>query len=272
MALPLRNSRIRLSQGQIFWREIGQGEALVFLHGSWDQGSQWLPILERLGDRYHCFAPDLLGFGESERPNVHYSIELQVECLAEYLEALRLRRVYLVGHSLGAWIATSYALKYLDQVQGLILLEPEGVQVEGMGNRWAWASWLMGKPPVMLWLLRPLQAFKFLGFQAKIERSLQQYRQMRQSPTACKLLFQRRRAEIKSELLQERLSWLKVPVLVLHPENQSATLALSKTYAELAPEGKLQMIPEVSPDLPQTAPDVVTQQIQSFVLELQRSL
>src|SRR6478672_1523022 len=100
MALPLRNSRIRLSQGQIFWREVGQGPVLVFLHGSWSDSSQWISVIERLSEDYACFAVDLLGFGESERPQVHYSIEFEVECLVEFLETLNLRQVYLIGHSL----------------------------------------------------------------------------------------------------------------------------------------------------------------------------
>jgi haloalkane dehalogenase len=91
--IPLRNSRIKLSQGQIFWHEVGQGTAIVFLHGSTDDSSQWLSVIEHLSEDYHCFAPDLLGFGESERPNVHYSIDLEVECLADLLEALRQREV-----------------------------------------------------------------------------------------------------------------------------------------------------------------------------------
>ena len=129
MYSQLRNSRVKLSVGQIFWREIGQGPSLVFLHGSWEDGSQWLRTIELLNSHYQCFAPDLLGFGDSERPNVHYSIELEVECLAQYLDTLNLREVYLIAHSVGGWVAASYALKYPDRVQGLVLLAPEGVQI-----------------------------------------------------------------------------------------------------------------------------------------------
>ena len=146
MPLPLRNARIRLTQGQIFWREVGQ-DTIVFLHGAWEDSSQWVPLIERLSAEYHCLVPDLLGFGESERPGVHYSIGLEVACLAEHLEALKLRRVYLVGHSLGGWIAMSYALKYQEQVEGVVLLAPEGVQAEGLGRRW-WQAKLLRLPMV----------------------------------------------------------------------------------------------------------------------------
>nr|WP_290228392.1 alpha/beta hydrolase [Trichocoleus desertorum] len=267
MSLPLRNSRLKLSQGQIFWREIGQGDALVFLHGSWSDSSQWVPVLEQLGTEYHCFAPDLLGVGESERPNVHYSIELQVETLAEYLESLRLRQVYLIGHSLGAWVAASYALKYLDQVRGLVLLAPEGIQVQKVGRRWWWAKLLIARPPLLFWLLRSLQPFApLLGLQKRVGRTLQWRKQLLQSPVACRLLFQRRRAEIQAEQLQGRLDWLKVPVTVLQSEQDAfAAKLLSQTYAELTPTANWRIVPQGGEELPLTAPAAVAQEIREFV-------
>jgi pimeloyl-ACP methyl ester carboxylesterase len=267
MSLPLRNSRLKLSQGQIFWREIGQGEALVFLHGSWSDSSQWVPVLEQLGTEYHCFAPDLLGFGDSERPAVHYSIELEVETLAEYLESLRLRQVYLVGHSLGAWVATSYALKYSDQVRGLVLLAPEGIQVQKLGRRWWGAQWLMARPPLLFWLLRSLRPIApLLGLQKRVQRALERRQDLLQSPVACQLLFQRRRAEIQAEQLQERLDWLKVPVAVLQSEQDSfAAKLLSQTYTELTPAATWRIVPQGGVELPLTAPGAVAQEIREFV-------
>lgn len=267
MSLPLRNSRLKLSQGQIFWREIGQGEALVLLHGSWSDSSQWVPVLEQLGAEYNCFAPDLLGFGESERPDVHYSIELQVETLAEYLESLRLRQVYLIGHSLGAWIAASYALKYLDQVRGLVLLAPEGIQVPKLERRWWWSKWLIARPPLLFWLLRSLRPIApILGVQKRVEQALAQRKDLLQSPVACQLLFQRRRAEIHAEQLQERLDWLKVPVIVLQSEQDAfAAKLLSQTYTEITPTATWRIVPQGGVELPLTAPVAVAQEIREFV-------
>lgn len=269
MNLPLRNSRLKLSQGKLFWREVGKGLTLVFLHGTWKDGNQWLPILERLSYQYHCLAPDLLGFGESDQPDVHYSIELQLECLAEYFEALNLGQVYLVGHSLGAWIAASYALKYPQTVTGLILLAPEGVQVEGIKRNWWWAQWLMEKPKVVSWLLKWLPTVKRLRFPSwlsKIKYLLAQLQIVLESPVACQLLFQRRQSEIDAELLQEKLPWLKMPVLILQGEEDTdVALSVSETYASLIPHAQLKLIDEGENDLPQQLPDEVTQLIRQFL-------
>jgi len=268
MAPPLRHARLKLSQGQWFWHEQGiRGPAIVLLHGAWHTSQQWVPVMARLSQNYHCFAPDLLGFGESERPDRPYSIALLAEGLAEYLESLRLREVYLVGDSLGAWVAASYALQHLDQVQGLVLLSPLGVEVKGQAS-WRGAAWLMGKPPVLVWLLRGLgPILRLLGHWASLDRLWQVYDQYQQSPTACQILFQRRRAEIQAEQLQSQLPWLKRPVLLLQEMPASPVAeARIQVYARALPQAVVKQLPTgPSRNCWADAPDRVADQIHQFI-------
>ncbi|XGV97229.1 MAG: alpha/beta fold hydrolase [Leptolyngbya sp. BL-A-14] len=264
MPLPLRNARIRLTQGQIFWREVGQGPTIVFLHGAWEDSSQWVPLIEQLSAEYHCLVPDLLGFGESEQPSTHYSIGLEVACLAEHLDALKLRRVYLVGHSLGGWIATSYALKYQEQVEGVVLLAPEGLQAEGLGRRW-WKAKLL-RLPIIGWVLRSLHSLRKVLPLPTVEKLLQRRQQLLDYPVACQLLFQRRQAELRSEQLQEQLKWLKRPVLVLQGDHDQADVQrLNRTYVQLLPDATLQQLPCDRSNLLATQPDAVAGAIRGFV-------
>jgi len=260
------NSRIQLSQGQLFWREIGQGETLIFLHGTNHDSSQWLPLLERLSQNYHCLAPDLLGFGDSERPKIHYSIQLQVECLAEYIEALHLERVVLVGHSLGGWVAASYALQHKQQANRLILFSPLGVETEKTQNRWNWEPWLIGTFPIAFWLLRSLRPFaKIFGLKNKIDRWLEYRKQLLQSPVACQLLFQRRRSEIAAELLNNRLEFLQIPTLILqNSRDVAANLDASQAYADLIPDAKLRLISSKERNLPAGSLDRVIEEMETF--------
>lgn len=267
MNLPLRNSRIKLPLGQVFWREVGQGPVLIFLHGSWNDGTQWLSMIDHLSQDYHCFIPDLLGFGESERPKVHYSIQLQVECLFEYFNALHISEVYLIGHSVGGWIAASYAIQYIEQVKGLILVAPEGVQADGLGQSWRQERWLVGNPPIAYYILRTiLPVARLLGLHQPIEQALLLRQQLNRSTTACKLLFGRRRAEIQAELLQERLESLQVPTLILQGGNDgNNAITQSKTYANKINHAQLQMIENGGHDLPETSASLVAQSIGEFV-------
>lgn len=267
MPLPVRNARIKLSQGLIFWREVGQGSPIVFLHGSWKDSSQWLPVMQHLSEQSHCFAPDLLGFGESDPVKGPSSIALQVESLQEYLDSLNLSEIYLVGHSLGAWVAASYALKHWEQVRGLVLLAPSGVVTESWQKNWQQQNWQHRGRAIAAWLVRSLSSLvKQLPGDLPIQRWLKK-RALPQPPDAtAKLLFQRRRAEIEAEFLHDRLNVLQVPILVLCGDrDQPQTIEIARAYASLCPQGELKMIPETDGSLAETLSDRVAAEIRQFL-------
>ncbi|MDZ7958155.1 MAG: alpha/beta hydrolase [Aulosira sp. DedQUE10] len=262
-----RNSRRKLSQGLLFWREAGQGIPVILLHGAWNDSSQWVPLIDALSYNFHCFAPDLLGFGESDNPNIHYSIDLEVECLAEFLQALKLEKVYLVGHSLGAWIAASYALKYPEQVHGLVLLSPEGVKIERQEKRWQRMQRLAKCPPLIFKLLKLLSPLiKILGLQEKIQQYLQLRNVMLQYPTGCQLLFQRKLPELEAELVQNQLSIIEFTVLILQGGKDTAeAIAKSQTYAQLMPKSEFKIIAHATNDLPESCVGVIAEDIRDYI-------
>lgn len=274
MTLPIRNGRIRLSQGQIFWREVGQGVPIVLLHDTWSGGSDWLAAADILAGQYHCLMPDLLGFGESERPRLHYSVALEVDCLAEWLEALRLRRVYLVGVGVGAWVATSFALKHEEKVDGLVLLAPEGVKVGRGEQRWRGGRSLVSPVPLARWLLNLVAPVaRLLGWRSVLKLQ-EQVRLWQRSPAASQILFNRRPVEIQAEYIdsatsgatgnhEQHLSWLKAPLLLLQGDAESPlTAAQIRAYTD-APRAQVQTLP--GQDLLQTAPEAVARSIHAFI-------
>ncbi|NEQ49587.1 MAG: alpha/beta hydrolase [Leptolyngbya sp. SIO3F4] len=235
--MPVRNLRRQLKHGQLFWREVGRGQTVVFLHGSWHDGDQWSDVLPLLGHQYHCLAPDLIGFGESQRlkEKSTYSIGMQVKTLAELFDALRLESVVLVGHSLGAWIATRYALRYPERVKGLCVLEPEGLTYEP--KRWRRERWLVS-PLGGLWLsvLKPF-AHKPKSGQSSAWLQNHHLRQMlRRHPAACRLLFQRRRNALEPEMVGSQLSTLSMPIVAIQGTGAGETsLQLTQIFARSAP-------------------------------------
>lgn len=192
----IRTGRMKLPSGTLFWHEAGKGDTLIFLHGSWCDSTQWLPLIQTLGADYHCLAPDLLGFGESSRAPLH-SVALEVEALAGWLQALRIKRCVLVGHSLGAWVALRYSLQYPDQVKNLVLIEPEGLTNQASHHRldrWLTAS-LSPLPPILA--LSPLLSRAGLGATLKTWKQRRQV--LKKSPAACQILFRRRASAIAAE-------------------------------------------------------------------------
>ena len=134
-----RNGRLRLPQGQWFWKEDGRGAPVVFLHGMPGDSSQWDYVLDSVMERHlddlHCFVPDLLGCGESLSA-VGSSITIQRDALLAYLNALDLQQVWLVGTSVGAWVGCDLAIAHPHRVTGLVLLDPDGaiLPIVGVGD------------------------------------------------------------------------------------------------------------------------------------------
>ena len=262
-----RNSRRKLSQGLLFWRESGKGTPIIFLHGAWNDSSQWVSLVESLSENFHCLSPDLLGFGESENPNVHHSIALQVECLAEFLQAVKLEKVYLVGYSLGAWIAASYALKYPEKVFGLVLLAPEGVGIEGQEKYSRKIQKLVKNPPILSNIcktFRPLN--KIWGLKEKVDKDYTLRQKLLEYPNSYQLLFQRRQSEIEAELLNKRLHSMAVPVLILQGGQDLLDAVIkTQTYTQLLPQVELKIIAHAGNDLPGACVGIVARDIQNFI-------
>lgn len=261
------NSRVKLSNGLLFWREIGNGSNnIVFIHGTCYDSNQWLSVMEQLSLSYHCFALDLPGCSESQFYSTHYSITQMVEYLAEYIAALKLQKVYLVGHSLGGWIAASYGLKYPEKLLGLILLSPEGIDIADVKVRWWWYGWLAPKISLLCFILQLIYPFtRRLGI-TKVKQILQTRQNLLLHSTGNQILFRRKWAKIKQELLAENLGLLKVATLVLQGDKDTdIALSTSKYYADLLPMSQLSLINSGENNLPEQMPDIVVQKILDFL-------
>ena len=110
----------------------GAGEAIVLLHGSGNGACGYsnfkhnVPALVAAG--YRCIVPDLIGYGYSDKPDdVEYPLDFFVECVAQTLEQLGVRRYTLIGNSLGGAISLGLALAYPQAVQRLVLMAPGGL-------------------------------------------------------------------------------------------------------------------------------------------------
>ena len=233
MVCVVRNSRLKLSQGQIFWRETGQGEAIVFIHGECSASSQWSAYFEELGRKHQCLAPDLLGFGDSERSKGTYSIQWESEVLEELFTNLRLKQFYLVGDGLGAWIAARYAINHPEQIKGLILRSPIGVDAD-KNPSYFWAKCLVFPLPIIPWLLKLISPLGLIfGFKRKIKNAFEHRQRLRRSPGTSKLLF-RGGGKLKAEYVNYQLPQVTAPTLILASESENAvSLSQAQTYARL---------------------------------------
>jgi pimeloyl-ACP methyl ester carboxylesterase len=248
---PIRHNRLKLPTGTLFWHEAGQGETLLCLHGTWQDGSQWLPLVQQLMPDFHCLVPDLLGFGESWGEATTYSVALQVEALHSLLTMLRETRCHIVAHSLGAWVAVSYALQYPDQVSSLTLIDPEGMALSSMPRRWRLDRWLVaGISPLPLLLAALAPGAPWLGYQPWLERLRRRRQRLLHAPAACQMLFQRRRAALAAEWLPNSMPEVAMPTRVITTSAADpVTTTLAQEFLSALPQASERPLPQEAPPL-----------------------
>jgi len=110
---------------------------LVMLHGWAASHKFWKYCFSAFSPRRRVIAPDLVGFGISEKPDRDYTVEGLSRWLGNFLDALKLDRVTLVAHSMGGTIALLYALEHPERIEKLVVSNPliEGATAFSSRNR-----------------------------------------------------------------------------------------------------------------------------------------
>lgn len=105
-------------------RVLGEGPAIMLLHGFPQHGGQWQYVATALANAgYRAIVPDMRGFGRSDKPLEGYEAEQVVGDLNAVAEALGADHLTVIGHDLGAIFAVLWAMARSAQVERLVLIE-----------------------------------------------------------------------------------------------------------------------------------------------------
>ena len=107
---------------KISYTDQGKGTAVVLLHGFLENKTMWDKYVSALSKNHRIITIDLLGHGETECLGYVHSMEDQADMIFAVLISLRIRKIVLVGHSMGGYVALAFAELYPDNVKGLFLL------------------------------------------------------------------------------------------------------------------------------------------------------
>ena len=122
-------------------------EAVVFVHGNPDTGSDWMPLMIRVAEFARVIAPDLPGFGAADpRRDSDYSVSSYGRFVHGVIEHYGIRRVHVVGHDFGGPFAASWAADHPDRVASVTFLNT-GVLVGYTWHRMArlWQTPVVGE-------------------------------------------------------------------------------------------------------------------------------
>lgn len=115
---------MRVGEHRISAIDTGSGVPVVLLHGNSTWSYMWRHVVEELSPRFRCIAPDLLGFGYSDRlRDGDYKWEVHSQAVDRLIASLP--PAIVVGHDWGGAFATHAALEHPEHVVGLVLMEPQ---------------------------------------------------------------------------------------------------------------------------------------------------
>ena len=109
-------------EGEIHFVKQGEGYPMVMLHPLGTSTWAWHTVIDALSQHYTCYAFDMLGHGDSDKPARHFNLPDYARSLDHACQVLNIHRAHYVGNSVGAVLATEMAASFPDRVDKLVLV------------------------------------------------------------------------------------------------------------------------------------------------------
>ena len=217
------------------------------MHGLVISSLYMIPTAVRLAPFFPVFAPDLPGFGRSEKPAHVLTISELADALAEWLDALGLERVVLVGNSLGCHIIADLMFRYRTSIPATVLagptMDPHARTAPQQIGRWL-LDWTRERPS-----LAAAHAKDY--YRAGLRRAWKTFRYALQ------------------DRIEEKLPYLRVPTLVVRgSKDRIVPQQWASEAAELLPHGCLHVIKGGPHVVNYTSADAFTSIVRNFVQEV----
>ncbi len=250
----------RLNSIKVHYQNYGQGkDALVFVHGWTCNLNFWKANVPAFTDQTRVIAIDLPGHGESDKPQVTYSMDLFAQAINAVLEDTKVERATLVGHSMGTPVIRQFYRKYPSKTRALVI-------VDGALKPW-------GSQEQMKQLLEPFRGTNY-------KQSAEAMINFMLAPVKDKAV----QAEIKSAMLStpqhviigafegmiDESIWktedkINVPTLVLMVKQPQLPSDYEKSVRELVPEVEYQLWEGVSHFLMMDEPQKFNEAVTAFL-------
>ena len=150
---PAVDKFVTLRDLRFHYREYGAANVdappIVLLHGVASNAKIWITVGPRLAERFHVYALDQRGHGETDKPDSGYDTPSVVEDIVAFLEAVDIERPVIAGHSWGGNVALEYAATHQHGLRGLILVDGGFMEMSARpGMTWEEAEKQLA-PPVL---------------------------------------------------------------------------------------------------------------------------
>lgn len=120
---PFEKKRIALNGSEIAYVDEGDGQPILFLHGNPTSSYLWRNVIPHVSQNYRVIAPDLIGMGDSGKPDIDYTLRDHETYIDQFIEQLDLRNIILVVHDWGSVLGMRYARLNPARVSALAFME-----------------------------------------------------------------------------------------------------------------------------------------------------
>ena len=119
----IEHLNLRIHGARLHVARIGRGRPLLLLHGWPEFWLTWEPLMSRLAPHYQLIAPDLRGFGDSDKPLGHFGADNHAEDMVGLLDALGIEQVGVIGHDIGGAVMQVLARRAPLRLAGLFFFD-----------------------------------------------------------------------------------------------------------------------------------------------------
>lgn len=133
-AFPYDSKYVDVRGSKMHYVEEGSGDPVLFLHGNPTSSYLWRNIIPHVSPVGRCIAPDLIGMGKSDKPNIEYRFVDHAKYVDGFIEALGLKNITLVIHDWGSALGFHYARRNESNVKAIAFLE-------AIVRPLTWAEW-----------------------------------------------------------------------------------------------------------------------------------
>lgn len=118
---------IEIEDHKIYYKEGGEGEALILVHGISGSTRWWSRNAKELSKKYRVYIIDLPGFGAMRSYLSPFSLKESTGWLKSWMDSVGIKKAHFVGHSMGGYICLNLAFLYPSTVDKMILVSPAGI-------------------------------------------------------------------------------------------------------------------------------------------------
>jgi 2-hydroxymuconate-semialdehyde hydrolase len=269
---PIHVQYTQVNGHRIAYRELGEGDPVVLIHGIPTSSLLWRDVMPALAAKHRVIAPDLLNYGESDKPtDANVSIEAQSRIVVGLMQTLGLRAADIVSHDIGGGVAQIIAVNHPERVRKLVLIDsvcfdswpiPEfkPLQEEGAEDKMSFDEFL-----------KMMRAFMPQGVHDKsalAERTIEMILAPWASEEGKRALFRnfRRLNPEYTQAVAGELKHLRHPTLVMWATGDVFQKPhYAERLAETIPNAKLVWIEQAGHWLMEEKPDAVARELMRFL-------